>query len=90
MWITLIKLLYAPLRWSLTTTSIHARERLCTPLLPKVRRVSEKNSSRKLGGPPYERKLFVTRTYDGAMSCAAHVLETAAFFSRLLSSTVRH
>src|SRR5215217_8638917 len=48
-WIILIKLPYAPLRCSLTTTSIHARERLCTPLLPSVRRVSEKNSSRQLG-----------------------------------------
>src|SRR5215211_676873 len=58
-WITLIKLPYAPLRWSLTTTSIHARERLCTPLLPSVRRVSEKNSSRNClkilstSQPPY-------------------------------------
>ena len=49
-WITLIKLLYAPLRYlktSKTSPYIHQGERLCGRLLPSVRRVSEKNSSRE-------------------------------------------
>ncbi len=47
-WITLIKLLYALLRYLKTKPVIHLGERLCGRLLPSVLRVSEKNSSRKL------------------------------------------
>src|SRR5215203_7019405 len=46
-WITLNKLLYAPLRYRLPGPDIHQGERLCARLLPSVLRVSEKNSSRK-------------------------------------------
>ena len=48
-WITLNKLLYAPLRYRLPGPDIHQGERLCARLLPSVLRVSEKNSSRKPG-----------------------------------------
>src|ERR687889_1270667 len=47
-WITLIKLFYAPLRYLKTKPDIHQGERLCGRLLPSVLRVSEKNSSRQL------------------------------------------
>ena len=47
-WITLNKLLYAPLQHPKTNPDIHQGERLCARLLPSVLRVSEKNSSRKL------------------------------------------
>ena len=49
-WITLIKLLYAPLRGCLSDPDIHQGESLCDRLLPSALRVSEKNSSRRLGG----------------------------------------
>ena len=48
-WITLIKLLYALLGHLKIDPDIHQGERLCRGLLPSVLRVSEKNSSRKLG-----------------------------------------
>ena len=48
-WITLIKLSYTPLRGCLSDTDIHQGESLCGRLLPSALRVSEKNSSRKLG-----------------------------------------
>src|SRR5215204_2282256 len=47
-WITLNKLLYAPLRYLKSKPDIHQGERLCGRLLPSLLRVSEKNSSRKL------------------------------------------
>jgi hypothetical protein len=47
-WITLIKLPYAPLRGYLSDPVIHAGEQVCGRLLPSVRRVSEKNPSRIL------------------------------------------
>jgi hypothetical protein len=47
-WITLIKRPYAPLRYLKIDPNIHQGERLCGRLLPSVRRVSEKNSSRQL------------------------------------------
>src|SRR5215217_2504677 len=47
-WITLIKRIYAPLQCLKTSPDIHQGERLCGGLLPSARRVSEKNSSRKL------------------------------------------
>src|SRR5215207_2384878 len=50
-WITLIKLLYAPLQRPKTNPDIHQGERLCARLLPSVPLVSEKNSSRRLGEP---------------------------------------
>ena len=43
-WITLNKLLYAPLYDPKTKPDIHQGERLCGRLLPSVLRVSEKNS----------------------------------------------
>ena len=48
MWITLNKLLYAPLQHAYSEPIIHQGERLYGRLLPSVRRVSEKNSSRRL------------------------------------------
>src|SRR5919112_6876495 len=45
-WITLIKLPYALLRYHLSGPNIHQGEKLCARLLPSVLRVSEKNSSR--------------------------------------------
>jgi len=48
MWITLNKLLYAPLQYPKTNLDIHQGERLCGGLLPLVPQVSEKNSSRQL------------------------------------------
>ena len=45
MWITLIKLTYAPLRCLKTSPDIHPAEYLYGRLLPSVRWVSEKNSS---------------------------------------------
>src|ERR671920_458590 len=48
-WITLIKLPYAPLRYPRIGHDIHQDERLCGRLLPSVLRVSEKTSSRKSG-----------------------------------------
>jgi hypothetical protein len=45
----MIKLLYSPLRLPKIDPDIHQGERLCGRLLPSARRVSEKNSSRKLG-----------------------------------------
>ena len=48
MWITLIKLLYAPPQHPKNKPDIYQGERLCGRLLPSVLRVSEKNSSRKL------------------------------------------
>src|SRR5215217_3607970 len=45
-WITLIKLLYAPLRHRRSGPNIQPTEYLCGGLLPSVRRVSENNSSR--------------------------------------------
>jgi hypothetical protein len=44
-WITLIKLLYAPLQQPCQHPDIHQGERLCCRLLPAVPLVSEKNSS---------------------------------------------
>jgi hypothetical protein len=48
-WITLIKLLYALLRYLKIDPDIHQGERLCGRLLPSVLRVSEKTSSRQSG-----------------------------------------
>ena len=48
MWITLIKLSYTPLQGFFSHPDIHQGEKLYGRLLPSVRRVSEKNSSRKL------------------------------------------
>src|SRR5215218_10500754 len=45
-WITLIKLPYAPLWCLKTNPDIHLPEKVCGKLLPAVRRVSEKNSYR--------------------------------------------
>ena len=47
-WITLIKLLSAPLWYLKSKPDIHQPEYICGRLLPLVLRVSEKNSSRKL------------------------------------------
>ena len=48
-WITLIKLLYAPLRYPKTNPYIHQGERLYGRLLRLIPLVSEKSSSRILG-----------------------------------------
>ena len=47
-WMTLIKLLYAPLQYPKINPYIHQGERLYGRLLPSVPQVSEKNSSRQL------------------------------------------
>ena len=47
-WITLIKLLYAPLQGDLFGPDIHQGERLCGRLLPAVPLVPEKSPSRRL------------------------------------------
>jgi hypothetical protein len=46
-WITLIKLLSAPLRYLKSKPDIHLPEYICGGLLPLVLRVSEKNPSRQ-------------------------------------------
>jgi hypothetical protein len=46
-WITLIKLLSAPLRYLKSKPDIHLPEYICGRLLPLVLRVSEKNSTKK-------------------------------------------
>src|SRR5215212_9037410 len=48
-WITLIKLLYSPLRYRRSGPDIHHGERLCGRLPRRAQRVSEKNSSRQFG-----------------------------------------
>src|SRR5215218_9794768 len=48
-WITLIKLLYFSLQSSKIDPYIHQGKRLCGRLLPAAQRISEKNSSRRLG-----------------------------------------
>jgi hypothetical protein len=48
-WITLIKLLYAPLGYHHPHPDVHQSERICTRLLPSVLWVAENNLCRKPG-----------------------------------------
>jgi hypothetical protein len=65
-WITLNKPLYAPLQYLKIKPDIHQGERLCGGLLPAVRRVSEKNSSRQLAEQGRRSKLLALNTRSPA------------------------